>query len=95
VVSEAVFSTSECAALLGCQPSTWRSLVSRRQAPPPLPDRRSPRGESLWDARVFLLWMAVRPGRGNHETGRKRFSPQVRTRPWSQAGSPVFREKAN
>jgi hypothetical protein len=90
-----VLTTGECAALLGCKPSTWRSLVSRNQAPPPIPDRRSGDGQCVWSARVFLLWMAQRPGRGNHETGRKRTSPQVRTRAWSQAGSPAFREKTN
>lgn len=58
------WTAQQAAAHAGIQPSTWRAMVTRGQAPPHLPGYDPVSGLRVWDADVVRVWQATRPGRG-------------------------------
>lgn len=87
--SDSLLYEEECALLAGCLPSTWRAMVSRRQAPPSR--GFSPEtGRRVWDASEVLRWQAYRPGRGNWARGRARTQPSTRLSAYSLGSSPAW-----
>lgn len=90
----ATFTADECAAIAGCLPKTWLSMVTRRFAPPSR--GFSPEsGERVWDVDEILKWQAARPGRGNWAKGKERSLRHAhnRARTYSFGGHPAFKEK--
>lgn len=86
----ATFTADECAAVAGCLPKSWMSMVSRHYAPPSR--GFSPEtGERVWDVDEVLSWQRNRPGRGNWASGMARRHPQTRTRLYSFGGQPAWR----
>ena len=87
----ATFTAEECAAVAGCLPQSWLSMVTRRFAPPSrgfCPET----GVRVWDVNEVLAWQAARPGRGNWVKKDARSSRHMRTRSYSFGGEPAWRE---
>lgn len=91
--SDSLFYEEECALLAGCLPSSWRAMVSRRQAPPSR--GFSPEtGRPVWDVAEVLRWQASRPGRGNWARANERSSPAQRLQGYSLGRHPAWQPVA-
>lgn len=90
-VAGATFYEEECALVAGCLPSTWRAMVSRRQAPPSRGFCVNT-GRKVWDTAEVLRWHASRPGRGNWARGQVRKVPSKRLQGYALGRAPAWRE---
>jgi hypothetical protein len=88
----ATFTADECAAVAGCLPKSWLSMVTRRCAPPSR--GFSPEtGERVWDVDEVMKWQIARPGRGNWARDRNRnlCYAHLRARLYSFGGDPAWK----